>query len=133
MQSGMIKAAIENVSEALRPAAAKQVGLDMLGHWYAYSANGDAWKLEFGAAYMDELIPAELIDAANTQVEQHGSGVVSLRLLVSADDDFEMAKKQGLEEIDQLVVGAYAANCTPEVRDQFVGQFETWLSYREAI
>ncbi len=133
MLSGQLRTSIEKVGEAMRPVMAKRIITETLTDWYTFSYTNGSEQLTRVGDFVSKLIPEEVIAPAEALLDdsEYRFNLGYHRQLLEASGGQEgrdLAVKQGLENIGNFVLGAYASSCTEEVRDEFVTRFEGWMA-----
>lgn len=149
MESGELVKAVSNINEALGPMAVKGiVGIILLDrsverardrfitksqlvesevYDFDYTDQAIAEMAPFLDAYISETYPHELLTEAEAKIDSvmpvlsHG-----MKWRKDAQDDPDLAAKNALDDIDQVVGDLYLSAVTPEVTDKIYKHFDDW-------
>lgn len=137
MQYGILKTAIEKVTEGTRPAIAREVMIGVLSVQYGASDQDNIHR------FVNSAISPEVVAAGQENVDKYSDGsgglVNNLKFmpyrrgegmtLEQTTNDPEVRErtiKQSLEAINQFIFESYVEVVTPEVRQQFADRYEDW-------
>lgn len=117
-----LRDSVETLVQAMRPAVAREVIEQAL-------TKGE--KPEQLNAFLDHLVPTEVIERSQQAVGKHGLKLeFSVKLLGETDQDRQQAIDRGLAQIREQVAAAYTLQAQNSAGPQITSEFEAWQAER---
>ena len=138
MEAGVLKTAIEKVTEGAKPSIAREVLIETLsGKSYPEREGYDIYR------FVDSLIAPEVIEAGRDDIDRYSDGPTGLannlkfmpykrgvhKNLLQISRDLEVREKvikTSCGIINNFIYESYVSAMTPELQEQIVASFEHW-------